>query len=414
MVTKLVWDLAVLVVMAVTTVGISKLAQDPSVVRWPFVSSRKRTAHEKTALGLIVPRESLTNAVGPSGLEGVAGYDEVKTALLRSVVLPLRYPHVFFDARTPSIRPPSGVLLHGPPGTGKTVLARACAYESNANFLPVDASAIENKWYGETPKLLKAIFDLARTDLAPCIVFLDEIDSMGRRRTERDQGHEYSLKCELLRHMDAVSCSESSVSGGGVPRTDGSPPGSGRPVVVIGCTNTPQSLDEALSRRFPMRVRVGLPSREERVRILRSLVSSAQDGSSGARPTAKTTRRAVDTPVSRDCDDLCAWVADMTEGFSGADLKETFREACALHLWGPSLVSNGDMEASIRDAKDGLDYLKRTGQGVPHRCDWLRTRRLVARIGHLSDAPRPGNDGEETGKTRRPASPPKTRAGVGT
>lgn len=359
---KLIWDLLMLVIMASVTVIASKISQDPSTLSLPFLKRKRRTTHENAVIGLAVSPEALQQQVGKRGLDDLIGYEKTKACLRRNVVLPLKHPHVFYDVRTPSLRPPSGILLYGPPGTGKTAMARACAYESGASFVPVDASAIESKWYGETPKLLKAIFDLAKTELAPCVVFFDEIDSMGRQRTERDQGHEYSLKCELLRHLDSVASNDVA----GKPTKMHKKPTESdhsiqHPVVVMACTNALSSLDEALSRRFPTKIKVDVPSRDERVRIVRSFMKEVS-----AKSSSKETSEA---------ENLNEWVADCTEGFSGSDLRQTFREACSMRLWGEA-SNNADMEGILKEVHDGVEYVKRMPNPLPTRKEWVATGRI--------------------------------------
>lgn len=225
------------------------------------------------------------------GLQSVGGHADAKRELWRCVVLPLTRPELF-GSSAGLMPPPCGVLMHGPPGTGKTMLARATAVESEANFLAVTASTLESKWWGETPKLLEAAFKVARRH-APCIIFFDEIDGLGGRvRSDGDDSGAYTLKCELLRHMDAVHARHGEEEGGGV--------------AVIACTNCPQRLDPALRRRFERHVHVGLPNADERLVILQRL--------------------GVDDVA------LASRVAQATSGCSGAELRALHREASSRRL----------------------------------------------------------------------------------
>lgn len=241
----------------------------------------------------------------------IGGLQQAKEELIRSVMLPLKHPRVFFGGPN-ALRPPMGVLLHGPPGTGKTSLVRALASESNVTMLALTSAALESKWWGESPKILQAVFDLARTDLQPCIVFFDEIDGFGRTRSEQDQSCVYTFKCELLRNIDSVKDA---------------------PVVVIACTNCPHALDPALRRRFTRVVNVGVPTNEERLDILRVLTRD---------------EHSID-------DALLKRVADVCESLTGADLAALFNDASAARMDTTSL------ETALESITDGHDLFAKLG-----------------------------------------------------
>lgn len=221
-------------------------------------------------------------------LSDVGGHALVKDELTNSVTMPLRNPNVFYKSGLRSIKPPCGIILHGPPGTGKTMLARAVAAESGVPMITLHSAALESKWWGDSPKLLEAVFTQARTRYAPCIIFMDEIDGLGRARSEGDQSCVYSFKCEMLRNMDSIQ---------------------GEPVVVMACTNCPHSLDPALLRRFQRKVEVPRPTAEDRHSILSILMS--QEHTESVSPSH---------------------VAEQTEGFTGADLSSLYEAACSCRL----------------------------------------------------------------------------------
>lgn len=242
--------------------------------------------HDRAVKACIVPRST-------TGLDDIGGLEAIKEDLRRSVILPLRHPHIFFKGPK-ALLPPKGVLLHGPPGTGKTLLAKAIATESNATFLALSSATLESKWWGESAKLVEAAFRLARTELQPCVVFFDEIDGMGRTRTEHDQACVYSFKTELLRNMDGFDTNQD-----GVPAA----------VMVVACTNNVNALDAALRRRLPHVIHVGRPDTKARLDILH-----------------KITRTDV-IPAS-----VLSTVASLTEGYTGSDLAALYADASSQRL----------------------------------------------------------------------------------
>nr|GMD53739.1 calmodulin-interacting protein 111-like [Ipomoea batatas] len=203
--------------------------------------------------------------------------DEIKESLQELVMLPLRRPDLFNGGL---LKPCRGILLFGPPGTGKTMLAKAIANEAGASFINVSMSTITSKWFGEDEKNVRALFTLA-AKVSPTIIFVDEVDSMLGQRTRVGE-HEAmrKIKNEFMTHWDGLLTK------------------SGERILVLAATNRPFDLDEAIIRRFERRIMVGLPSAESREKILRTLL-------------------AKENVADIDFMELAA----MTDGYSGSDLK---------------------------------------------------------------------------------------------
>jgi len=219
----------------------------------------------------------------------IGGLDDVKQQLREAVEWPLKYQDVF---ERMGIRPPRGILLYGPPGVGKTLLAKAAATESGANFIAINGPEILSKWVGESERAIREIFRKARM-VAPAIIFLDEIDSIAPARGSRvDSGVTDRIVNQLLTEMEGIK-----------PL---------RGVVVIAATNRPDLLDPALLRpgRFDRIIKIPPPDRKARVEIL------------------KIHTRKV--PLAPDVD--LEKLADMTNGYTGADLEALVREAVMLAL----------------------------------------------------------------------------------
>jgi SpoVK/Ycf46/Vps4 family AAA+-type ATPase len=180
---------------------------------------------------------------------------------------------------------------------GKTMLAKAVATEGGASFLSVDASSVENKWLGESEKNAKAVFTLARR-LAPCVIFIDEVDSLlsSREGSSDDSAHGTltSVKTTMMSEWDGLNSGTNGLGEAGSDR-----------VIVIGSTNRPFDLDEAVLRRFPRRILVDLPDLETRTEILEVTLAENR----------------LDPSVN-----LTA-LAERMEGYTGSDIKEVCREA---------------------------------------------------------------------------------------
>ncbi len=215
--------------------------------------------------------------------EDIGGLDEELLRVRELVELPLKYPSLFARLR---IEPPKGVLLYGPPGSGKTLIARAVASEVRAHFIHVNGPEIMHKFYGESEARLREIFEEAQRR-APSVIFLDEVDAIAPRRMAVSGEVEKRVVAQLLALMDGM-----------VRRGE---------VVVIAATNLPEAVDPALRRpgRFDREVAIGIPSREGRLRIL-------QIHSRGM-------------PLAPDVD--LERLADVTHGFVGADLEALCKEA---------------------------------------------------------------------------------------
>ncbi|XP_022715543.1 katanin p60 ATPase-containing subunit A-like 2 isoform X2 [Durio zibethinus] len=215
--------------------------------------------------------------------ESIKGLENAKRLLKEAVVMPIKYPKYF----TGLLSPWKGILLFGPPGTGKTMLAKAVATECKTTFFNISASSVVSKWRGDSEKLIKVLFDLARHH-APSTIFLDEIDAIISQRGEGRSEHEASrrLKTELLIQMDGLTQSDELV-------------------FVLAATNLPWELDAAMLRRLEKRILVPLPEPEARRAIFEELL--AEQHGEEALP--------YDILVER------------SEGYSGSDIRLVCKEA---------------------------------------------------------------------------------------
>ena len=214
--------------------------------------------------------------------EDIGGLHEEIQRIREMVELPLRHPELF---RRLGIDPPKGVLLHGPPGCGKTLLARAVANESEANFFSINGPEIMSKFYGESEARLREIFQQAQQN-APSIIFIDEIDAIAPKREEVTGEVERRVVAQLLALMDGLAARGN--------------------VIVIGATNRPDALDPALRRpgRFDREIEIGVPDKQARYEILQIHTRGM--------------------PLAEDVD--LKKLAEITHGYTGADLAALCRE----------------------------------------------------------------------------------------
>ena len=238
---------------------------------------------ENTEVELRTEFEEPRDARGAVNYDDVGGMDDTIQALREMVELPLRYPELFTRL---GVDPPKGVLLHGPPGTGKTRLAQAVANESDAEFFIINGPEIMGSGYGESEKRLREVFEEAAR-AAPAIIFIDEIDSIAPKRTQVPGEAEKRLVAQMLTLMDGLEARAN--------------------IVVIAATNRPDAIDEALRRpgRFDREIVVGVPDQ------------------SGRREILAIHTRGMPLEEGVDLNEL----ARMTHGFVGADLAALAREA---------------------------------------------------------------------------------------
>tara|TARA_B100000676_G_C17991233_1_gene795028 strand:+ start:278 stop:1312 length:1035 start_codon:yes stop_codon:yes gene_type:complete len=247
--------------------------------KFPVLKSASLTSHETmVASALILDQSKMFAAIG--------GHEDIKKELMLHVVVPMKNSEVFFSSN--ALKPPSGILFSGPPGTGKTLLATSLASECGVPFISIKPSMVEQKYFGESEKLVKAIFSFAEK-IQPCIIFIDEIDSMLRNRSEFEQSATYSVKTQFLQEMDRIETENLRI-------------------IVVAATNNPHSLDKALYRRLPRSYSVEKPDVKARYDILKHLTEN-------------------EIPPMKPED--IEFVATKTEGFSGSDLKDVYKASAA-------------------------------------------------------------------------------------
>jgi SpoVK/Ycf46/Vps4 family AAA+-type ATPase len=248
----------------------------------------------------------------------IAGLEHAKTTIKEIVIWPMLRPDIFVGLRGP----PKGLLLFGPPGTGKTMIGKCIASQAKATFFSISASSLTSKWVGEGEKLVRALFACARA-MQPSVIFIDEIDSLLTQRTDGEFEASRRIKTEFLVQFDGAATSDADR------------------ILVIGATNRPQELDEAARRRLVKRLYIPLPDASARLTIVQTLLGSQRH-----------------EMTNEHMEEICT----KTDGYSGADVDNLCREAAL----GPIRSIENIMEVSpdqvrsigIHDFRDAMTQVR--------------------------------------------------------
>ena len=266
--------------------------------------------------------DAIVSEIPDVTLDDVAGLSGAKQALREAIVLPLMRPDLFTGSRQPW----KGILLHGPPGCGKTMIAKATAGDVKATFFNISAATLVSKWLGESEKLVKRLYEIAK-EKQPSIIFIDEVDSLTQARGEGENDAMRRVKTQLLTSMEGLSSSKEDR------------------VVTIGATNIPWEIDGAFRRRFQRRIYVSLPDPEARSVIF------------------KINSKGIELDSSIDFERL----AEMTEGYSGSDIANICREAVMApirDLDTSDMISDSSIKARAVTQQDYLNALESVNKSV--------------------------------------------------
>ncbi|KAI3422015.1 protein hexamerization [Globodera pallida] len=262
-------------------------------------------------------------------LDDIEGNAMAKLALEENVVLPALNPKLFTGLRAPC----TGILLFGPPGNGKTMLAKAVANECHSTFFSISAATIMSRWVGDGERLVKALFQVAR-NAQPSIIFIDEVDSMLCQRFEQEDGAARRVKTEFLVRLDGCSSGRSDDR-----------------VLVLAATNRPQELDEGILRRFPQRIFIDLPDKMARFQMIRRTFEQNS-----------TELQLSDVELEK--------IASKTDNYSYSDLKALCRAAALLPVQSARMenrdlrrctveqlrpVNLNDLESAVRSVRPSVN-----------------------------------------------------------
>ncbi|KAF9998810.1 hypothetical protein BGZ79_007523 [Entomortierella chlamydospora] len=242
--------------------------------------------------------------------DDISGLEHAKKSLMETITWPMLRPDIFTGLR----RPPKGLLLFGPPGTGKTMIGKCIASQSKATFFSISSSSLTSKWVGDGEKMVRALFAVARCH-QPAVIFMDEIDSLLSQRSDGEVEASRRIKTEFLVQFDGVGV------GGEEDR-----------ILIIGATNRPQEIDEAARRRFQKRLYIPLPEIQGRHGLMMKLLEKQSHD--------LTNEQVLD-------------ICERTAGYSGSDMTGLCREAAL----GPIRAIQGDI------LEIGVDALRAINHG---------------------------------------------------
>ena len=306
-----------------TSINNKKLKKEPP--KSPFLMARYPEDNGNgpdTDLIEMVEREVVD--MNPNvNFDDIAELESAKRALTEAVVLPLLMPDFFVGLR----RPWKGVLLYGPPGTGKTLLAKALATQGKTTFFNVSPTTFASKWKGESEKLVRILFEMARF-YAPSTIFIDEVDSVGTKRTDGENEANKKVLAELLVQMDGIS--ESNAEENKEDNKEIKP----KFVMVMAATNLPWDLDDALRRRFEKRIYISLPNKIGRKQMFNINFKGIK----------------LDKDVNID------ELVEKTKGYSGHDIASVCREAALMNMR-RKLMSN-DGKFNIMEAANNETFIQ--------------------------------------------------------